>query len=355
MAKDFYETLGVQKNASKEEIKKAFHKLAHKYHPDKGGGDEKRFKEVNEAYQTLSDEKKRAEYDTYGHTFSGGGGGYQGGFEGFNGQGYGFDGVDIGDIFGDIFGGGGGRGERTPRGRDISMDIELTFEESVFGVTRKILLNKTSSCESCAGSGAKTGTTFQTCTTCNGKGKITEVRRSIFGQFATERVCDSCHGKGETPKDSCSTCGGIGVTKRQGEIELRVPIGIRDGEMIRMTGSGEAVPHGVSGDLYIKVYVKPHAIYRRDGTNNLITDLEVKLSDALLGAVYELRGIDGKMLDVKIPEGVKFGDILRLKEKGAPSTKGKHGDILINVRIQTPSRLSTKARKLIEELRSEGI
>ncbi len=359
MAKDFYETLGVERKANKEEIKKAFHKLAHKYHPDKGGGDDTKFKEVNEAYQTLSDEKKRREYDTYGHTFNGAGPqpNQGGGFEGGNGAG-GFDGVDLGDIFNDFFGGGfatNSTGSRVERGSDISIDIEISFEESVFGTQRKVVLGKTSQCDTCDGTGAKAGTKMKKCTTCNGKGKLNEVRRSFLGTFSTTRTCETCHGKGEIPEEKCKICGGLGVQKKQEEIAINVPAGIQDGEMIRMSGKGEGVAHGIAGDLYVKIHVKAHELYHREG-NNLVMNLDVKLTDALLGATYTSKSLDGKPMEIKIPEGVKFGDILRMKEKGIPSlNRGRVGDLLININIKTPTRLSGKAKKLIEELKSEGI
>ncbi len=360
MAKDYYETLGVERKATKDDIKKAFHKLAHKYHPDKKGGDEAKFKEVNEAYQTLSDEQKRREYDTYGHTFSGGGPSAGQGFEGFGGGfgGQGFDGVDLGDIFNDFFGGGfatNSAGARVERGSDISIDIEVSFLESVTGAQRKVVLGKTLQCDTCSGSGAKPGTKMKKCATCNGKGKINEVRRSFLGTFSTSRVCDACRGKGEIPEEKCKVCGGIGVQKKQEEIAIAVPPGIQDGEMIRMSGRGEGVAHGIAGDLYVKIHVKTHALYHREG-NNLVMDLDVKLSDALLGATYTSQSLDGKPMDIKIPEGVKFGDVLRMKEKGIPSTRGgRVGDLLINIHIKTPTRLSGKAKKLIEELKQEGI
>lgn len=357
MAKDYYGILGVDKKASKDEIKKAFHKLAHQYHPDKKGGNEEKFKEVNEAYQTLSDDTKRREYDTYGRTFSGAGNGGGAGFEGFGGfGGQGFEGVDLGDIFGDIFGGGFGAGrQEVERGRDISIDIELSFEESIFGAHRSVLLGKTSRCDTCSGSGAKPGTKLKKCATCNGKGRVTEMRRSFLGTFSTVAACSACHGRGETPDEKCKTCGGLGIHRKQEEVSIAVPPGIQDGEMIRLSGRGEGVAQGVSGDLYVKIHVKPHRVYRREG-NNLVMDLDVKLSDALLGATYHVNTLDGKDVEVKIPEGIKFGDTLRLKEKGVPSTgRNRAGDILIHVRIKTPQRLSGKAKKLIEELRGEGI
>lgn len=359
MAKDYYEILGVTKSASQEEIKKAFRKLAHEHHPDKKGGNEAKFKEASEAYQVLSDEKKRREYDTYGHTFNGAGGpgaGGYGGFEGFGGQG--FEGVDLGDIFGDFFGGGmGGHGgrQRVERGSDISIDIELSFEESVFGASRKVLLGKTSRCDTCDGAGAKPGTKMKQCATCKGKGKVTEMRRTFLGTFSTVEACGHCRGQGEIPEEKCKTCGGIGVLKKQEEIPIVIPPGIQNGEMVRMSGRGEAVARGIPGDLYIQIHVKPHPVYRREGMN-LVMTLDVKLSDALLGASYTIKLLDGRSQEIKIPEGVKFGDILRLKEKGIPNTgRGKTGDLLINVNIKTPQRLSNKAKKLVEELKNEGM
>ncbi|MDO8520621.1 MAG: J domain-containing protein [bacterium] len=358
--KDFYNILGVDRKASKDDLKKAFHKLAHQYHPDKKGGNEAKFKEVNEAYQTLSDEKKRREYDTYGHTFNGAGpeGGHPSGFEGFGGfGGQGFEGVDLGDIFGDLFGGGyaSATGNRVERGRDISIDIEISFEESIFGTQRKVLLGKASTCDVCSGSGAKPGTKMKKCTTCNGKGRVTEMRRSFLGNFSTVHACSACNGRGESPEEKCKTCGGIGILKKQEEIAVNVPPGINNGEMLRMSGRGEAVAQGIPGDLYIKVHVKPHALYHREG-NNLIMTLDVKLSDALLGSTYTITALDGKPIEVKIPEGVKFGDTLRLKERGVPNpSRGRAGDILIHVNIKTPTRLSGKVKKMIEDLRSEGI
>lgn len=359
MAKDYYEILGISKSASKEEIKKAFHKLAHKYHPDKAGGNEAKFKEINEAYQVLSDEKKRTQYDTYGSTsFDGGGpppgggaGGFGGGFQG------GFDGVDLGDIFNDFFGAGfnQGGGARAERGRDISVDIEISFEDSVFGTQRKVILGKTSTCDTCKGTGAKVGTKMKKCATCSGKGRINELRKSFLGTFSTVATCTVCQGVGEIPEDKCTNCKGLGVVKKQEEITINVPQGISAGEMLRMSGFGEAVSHGVPGDLYIKVHVKPHAYFHREGLN-LVMNLDVKLSDALLGATYKITTLDEKSVDVKIPEGVKFGDTLRLKEKGISSNgRGRSGDILLHVNIKTPSKLSHKAKKIVEELRSEGV
>jgi molecular chaperone DnaJ len=359
MAKNYYEILGVEKGATKEDIKKAFRKLAHKYHPDKGG-DEAKFKEINEAYSILSDDKKRAEYDSYGRVFEDGqpgpgGFGNMGGFdfsdfaERFGGQG-GFEGAfDLGDIFGDMFGGG-----RAKRGRDISIDIEISFEEMAFGTERKVLLSKVSECLTCGGNGAKPGTELHTCTTCNGKGKVHETRKSMFGAFTTVRTCDACRGVGKVPKERCETCKGVGVLKRQEEVTIAIPSGIQTGEMIRLTGEGEAIPGGTAGDLYVRIHVKPHAVFKRDG-NNLAMGLDIKLSDALLGKEIFITTLEGKQLEVKIPRGVSIDEILRIKGKGIAVPGGKRGDLMIKLNIRMPQKLSHKAETLIKELKQEGI
>lgn len=359
--KDYYEVLGVARNSNKDDIKKAFRKLAHKYHPDKKDGDEAKFKEVNEAYGVLSDDKKRAEYDQYGRVFSGAGGQGAGaeGFGGFDwsnftnagGNGQGFD-FDLGDIFGNIF--GGGNREKARRGRDISIDIELSFEESIFGTERKVLLNKTSACDACTGTGAEKGSEMITCTICNGKGAVREARRSLIGTFTTTRTCDTCHGAGKIPKQECRECRGAGVLKKEKEILVSIPKGIENGEMVRIPKNGEAIPHGTAGDLYVKLHVKPHAIWHKEGSD-LVTDLKVKLSDALLGADYNLKTLDGD-ITLKIPEGVSFGEILRIRGKGVPFEKGKgRGDILVKIKIELPQKLSRSAKKMMEELKKEGV
>jgi len=364
MSKNYYESLGIEKNASKDEIKKAFHKQAHKYHPDKNKGDDKKFKEVNEAYQVLSDDQKRARYDQFGSAdgpmgggnYGGGQGGFSGGFEGFDFSGFqngqGFDMGDIGDIFGDIF--GGGRGTRnTRRGRDIQTEIELTFEESIFGVVRKVSINKQSTCDICKGTGGKVGSKVNTCSTCKGQGQIREVRRSILGSFQTTKTCETCLGSGKIPSEKCSVCRGAGVLRKEKEIELNIPAGINNAEMLKMSGAGEDIQSGQSGDLYIKVKVKPHAIYKRDELN-LTMDLPIKLSDALLGMTYNLKTLEGNNLEVKIPEGINHNELLRVRGKGVPSTRGR-GDIILRIQVKMPTRLSRKSKELIDELKKEGI
>ena len=326
MSKDYYETLGVSKTASKDEIKKAFYKLAQKYHPDKKEGNEAKFKQVNEAYQVLSNDDKRSKYDQYGSGFEnmggpqgGGFGGAQGGFGGFDFSGFqngnggaDFDFGNLNDIFSDFFGGGmsGGRREKR-RGRDISTEIQISFSDSIFGINRKVLITKTSNCITCHGSGAKPGSGMITCKTCNGQGHIRESKRTIFGNIANTKVCEVCLGTGEVPKEICETCKGKGVQRREEEVSIVIPAGIRDGEMIRMTGYGEAVSRGTTGDLYVKINVAPHAVFKREG-NDLVMNLNLKLSDALLGIKYPIQTLDGN-IEVTIPEGVSVNEILRVR------------------------------------------
>lgn len=357
MAQDYYKVLGVDRNASKEEIKKAYRKLAHKYHPDKNEGSEGKFKEVNEAYYVLSDDKRRAEYDAYGTTFAGA--------EGFAGApdwsvfsemadifADSAGNLDFSEFFSDFF--GTGRARRRPRGRDISIDIEIPFREAVFGTVRQVLLTKAGVCDICKGAGAEPGTDLKTCSTCNGKGKVRDIKSSIIGTFSTVRTCSECFGRGEVPKVKCKNCHGLGVLNKTQEVNLTIPAGIENGEMIRLSGEGEAVAGGITGDLYIKVHVEPDPLFRRDG-DNLVMDLPVKLTDALLGAEYKIQTLDGEV-SVKIPEGVSHGELLRIRGKGIPTDAGRRrGDLFVRVSVKMPTKLSKEVKELIEKLRKEGI
>jgi molecular chaperone DnaJ len=361
--KDYYGVLGVDKKATQDDIKKAFRKLAHKFHPDKGGTDESKFKEITEAYSVLSDDKKRREYDTYGQAFAGGAGpshGGQGGnpFGGFDfsqfQQGFGNGGVefDFGDIFGDIFS-GGRQQARTPRGRDISIDLEISFKDAAFGTSRNVLIAKVSTCSLCHGTGAKPGTELMSCTTCNGSGKIHETRNSILGQFSSVRACTICEGTGKVPKEKCAECKGHGVRRMQEEIKINIPAGVDNGEMIRMQAQGEAIKAGIAGDLYVKIHVKPHAIFRREGSN-LIMNLPVKMTDALLGTTVSIESLEGKTLEVKIPPMKRAEELLRVAGKGIPLESGR-GDLIIRLEVALPYKLSSKAKKAVEDLRNEGL
>jgi molecular chaperone DnaJ len=358
MAKDYYNVLGVDRKATQDDIKKAFRKLAHKYHPDKGGTDESKFKEITEAYSVLSDDKKRREYDTYGQAFPGGSAGPQGNpFGGFDfsqfQQGFGNGGVDFdfGDIFGDVF--GGRNQHRAPRGRDISIDLEIPFKDAAFGTTRTVLIAKVSTCTVCRGSGAKPGTELEACKTCNGSGRVHETRNSILGQFTSVRTCVACEGTGKIPKEKCTECKGHGVHRKQEEIKINIPAGIDNGEMIRMPGQGEAIKAGTAGDLYVKVHVKPHQAFRREGAN-LVMDLPVKLTDALLGTTVSIESLEGKTLEVKIPPMKRAEELLRVAGKGIP-VEGSRGDLIIRLEVALPHKLSGKAKKSVEDLKSEGL
>ena len=363
MAKDYYKTLGVEKNANKEDIKKAFRKLAHEHHPDKGGNSEK-FKELSEAYSVLSDDQKRSQYDTFGSAGpSAGGGSYGGGFQGGQGfEGFDFSGFgggqngqnfefDLGDIFGDFF--GGGRKPKTKKGRDISIDLDLSFYESVFGGEKKIHLTKQSKCKVCNASGAKSGTSMETCPTCGGNGKIRQAQKSIFGTFMTEAICETCGGLGQVPREKCTSCRGSGVLKNEEELTVSIPSDVNDGETIRLSGGGEHIKGGTSGDLYIKIHVKRDLLFKKEG-KDLVTELNIKLSDALLGGKYMLKTLDGD-IELHVPEGAEFGQILRIKGKGVPVTGTKRGDLLIKLNIKLPTRLSRKAKEAFEGLKGEGI
>ncbi len=356
MDKNYYEILGIAKTASKDEVKKAYRKLAHKYHPDKNKGDDNKFKEINEAYSVLGDDKKRAEYDTYGRVF-GGGQGFAGGDGASSGWDFGGAGAgaawDLNDIFENFFTGQGGAG-RTKRGRDISIDLEISFEESVFGTERKVLLSKISPCETCSGSGAAPGADFKKCGFCGGGGRVRETRKSFFGSMTSLRECGKCRGKGSVPSKQCSPCGGAGVMPKEEEITVNTPPGIMDGEMIKFPAMGEAISNGIAGDLYVKIHVLPHPVFKRQGSN-ILMDLDIKISDALLGAEKDIRTVDGSTIKLKIPAGIAFGEVLRVKGKGIPGRRGGRGDLMIRVLTRVPKKLSKSAKKLVEELREQGL
>jgi len=289
--KDYYKILGVEKKATAEEVKKAYRKLAHQFHPDKNEGDATRFKDISEAYAVLGDQKKRAEYDAYGQTFAGGGGaGNAGGFDfsGFQGNAGGFQ-FDLNDLFGEFF---GGNYQRTPRGRDVSIDIQISFKESIFGTQKDILIPM------------------------------------------------------PVQKDGK-------VTREQQSVSIQVPPGVNDGEMLRLNGRGEAITNGSPGDLYVKIHVSPSPKFRKEGAH-LVSDLDVKLTDALLGFEYEVETLDGT-IKVKIPKGIKHGELLRVKGKGVPVGSDRRGDLLLRLQVKMPSKLSRKAKKLVEQLREEGL
>jgi molecular chaperone DnaJ len=359
--KDYYEILGVQKTAGEEEIKRAFRKLAQKYHPDKKDGDEKRFKEVSEAYAILSDKKRRAEYDMGGRAFNGGGAQGQAGFGGFDFSQFtnGFSGFsaggagqefDLGDIFGEFFSSGGRQGRR---GRDVSIDIELTFNEALFGADRRVLIAKVGLCNVCDGSGSEKGSKTITCSTCNGKGDIRETRNTFFGAFTSARPCPKCHGKGTVPEKPCHGCRGAGIGRREEEIQITVPAGVDNGEMIRMPGRGEAVVGGTFGDLYVKLHVKADPLFKRDG-NNLLTTLHIKMTEAILGGSYTVKAPDGDET-IHVAPGTSHGELIRVRGRGVPYGRGSRGDLHVRIEVDVPKKLSREARELVEKMRALGL
>lgn len=352
MSKDYYKLLGIEKNASAEEIKKSFRALAHKYHPDKQGGDEAKFKEINEAYQVLGDEKKRAQYDQFGSAaFDGSaGGGYGGG--GFNGAGFDFSGFqnagfeDLGDIFGGMFGGSRG-GSRERRGGDIQVDVQLSFQDSVFGVEKEISLTKNVACERCGGNGAEPGKGTKKCGTCDGHGVVVGIQRTIIGNMQTKRTCETCHGSGEIPNVSCSMCHGAGIEKKRKTIRVNIPSGVEDGTVLRVRSEGEAVKGGESGDLFVRISVKPDSRFERDGLT-IYSEKKIGFTQAALGCVVPIETVDGKV-DLNIPAGTQSQTQLRLRGKGVPSRSGR-GDHIVIIKVVTPHKLSKEQRKMLETL-----
>lgn len=354
MAKDYYKTLGIEKNASQDDIKKAFRRLAHRYHPDKSGGDEAKFKEANEAYQVLSDEKKRAQYDQFGSASFDGSAGFGGqGFGGFSsfsgGAGSGFAGQgfeDLGDIFGDLFGGGRTR-TRERRGSDIQVDMELTFKESIFGVQKDAELMKTVTCERCAGTGGEPGAGMETCKDCDGNGVQIGVQRTMFGNIQTKRTCETCQGTGEMPKKICTTCHGQGVDRKKQTFTVTIPPGVENGAMLRVRGEGEAIKAGRTGDLFVRLHVPKDRHFERDGAT-LISQATIGFTQAALGDTIEVETVDGPV-DLKVPAGTQSGSQFRLRGKGVPHGRGR-GDQIVVVNVETPTKLSREQKKLLEEL-----
>lgn len=367
MSNNYYDILGVSKGASDEEIKKAYRKLAHQYHPDKTGGDETKFKEINEAYQVLSDKAKRQQYDQFGQTFNqaGGGQGFGGfDFSGFDfsnftqgqgGQGFSFDfgGEDLGDIFSGVF--GGGRGRRKKRGQDIQIDLEISFEEMVKGMTREVNLYRTVKCSHCSGKGGEPGAGKKTCPECHGAGQVRKVRRSFLGNFEQIVVCPKCSGEGEIFEKKCAKCGGDGRAKEESQISIQIPAGIQDGQAISLRGQGEAGEKGASaGDLYVSIHVQKHPKFTRKNLDITSTEY-IPFSMAVMGGKIEVETIDGNLV-LKIPAGTQSGEIFRVKEKGVPELNGRGvGNHLIKIVVRTPKNLSRRQKELIGELQEEGI
>lgn len=356
MKRDYYEILGVSKSATAEEIKRAYRKLAVRHHPDKEGGDETKFKEATEAYETLSDDKKRAVYDQFGHAGAQFGGdnpfGGAGGFD-FSGFDFSGGGVDLGDILGQMMGGGfGGRGQRPVRGRDLEIALTLDFKEAVFGVEKTLPLELDDLCQTCSGSGAKPGTGTKTCQTCGGRGQVTRVQQTILGNIQQTTVCPDCDGKGQIPETKCEICHGSGVQHRRTELSLKIPAGIDNGATIRLAGQGAATPHsGVKGDLYVHIRVKPDRNFTRDGAN-IISGADIDMVEAALGTEIPVVTVDGEV-KLKIPAGTQSGRVVRLSGKGVPRRSGR-GDHLVQVTVHTPEKLTARQKELLEQFLAES-
>lgn len=356
MAKrDYYEILGVSRNASEEEIKKAYRKLAIKYHPDKNPDDkesEEKFKEAAEAYEVLSNAEKRQRYDQFGHAGVGGNGG-AGGFGGMNMEDI-FE--QFGNIFGEGFGGSFGSrqrgGRRVNKGTNLRVKVKLTLEEIVSGVNKKIRVNKFIACKDCSGTGAEKGSSYNTCTTCRGSGRVTRITNTILGQMQTASTCPACGGEGQTITKKCTSCHGDGIVRGEEIISVDLPAGVEDGMQLSMSGKGNAAPRGgIAGDLIIVIEEQEHEFIKRDGSN-LMYDLYISFIDAVLGASVEVPTIEGKV-KIKIEPGTQAGKVLRLKGKGVPQLNSYgRGDFLIHVNVWTPQHLSKEEKELLEKLRN---
>ena len=365
--RDYYEILGVNKNATDDELKKAYRKLAKKYHPDANlddkAGAEAKFKEVNEAYENLSDPQKRRMYDQFGTVdpqgFGGAGGpfGGQGGYYSYSSSDFG-DFGDLGDIFSSFFGGGfggrasSGRRQTGPKkGADLNLAMDITFEQAFLGVEKEVIITRNDTCEVCHGSGSKPGTSKMKCTTCNGTGQVTQVQNTILGQMQTRRTCTTCHGTGEIIKEPCETCHGKGTIRKQPKIKVKIPAGIDDNQTVVLRGEGEpGEKGGAKGDLYITVRIKRHSIYTRKG-NQVLCEVPITITQATLGAELEIPMVDGSKEKYKIPEGTQTGTKFTIRNKGFKSVNSSSvGDFVFTVTVQTPKRLSKEQRDLLTQL-----
>ena len=353
--RDYYEVLGVKKDASEADLKKAFRQMAKKYHPDVNPGDksaEAKFKEVNEAYDILSDSQKRARYDQFGHAgvdpSAAAGGPFGGGFGGVD--------FDLGDIFDSFFGGGFGGGRSSSRSRssaqrgaDLKQRVDLTFEEAAFGVEKQINITKNVKCEKCGGTGARDGSSPKQCPTCHGTGQ-TQVRQNTpFGQFSTIKTCETCRGEGKIISNPCTSCNGSGTIKKPTKLAVKIPGGIDNGQSISLRGEGESgVRGGPNGDLYVTVSVRKHPLFTRDGAD-VICEMPITFAQAALGSEVEVPTLDGKV-KYTIPEGTQTGTVFRLRNKGIPYLRGNgRGDQFVKTIVEVPKKLNEKQKKILRE------
>jgi molecular chaperone DnaJ len=360
--KDYYQILGVKKNATAEDIKKAYYKLAHKYHPDKGG-DEKKFKEVNEAYQILSNKEKRNQYDRFGRVFEGGAG-PEPGFDfqwawggGRQDMDFEFDFGDLGEMVEDVFGFGASRRQKDlKKGKDIEVDIEIALEETLKSREKEIFIEKYVLCSRCAGIGAEPGAKINECFSCRGAGQVQQIKRSVFGSFTRYTICPECKGEGQRPEKPCNVCKGEGRVKGDETIKIFIPSGVDTNQLIRVEGKGEAGKRGgKAGDLYVRIFVKEHPLFERRG-DDLYTSVPISYTSAVLGDEVEVKTLEETKLFLKVPAGTESGDVLRISGKGIPHFSGYgRGNLYVELIVRTPKKLTRKQKELLERLREEGI
>lgn len=367
MAKDYYKILGVSKDASQQEIKKAYRKLAHKYHPDKGG-DEEKFKKINEAYQVLSDDKKRAQYDRFG-AVPGGSGGTEGAgfdFDQFKkafgqqfGGGFRFNFDNLEDIVEEMFGFGAGAERKKRdlrRGQDIKLDVELSLDQTLESINQEISLRKFIQCPRCEGSGAEPDSSTKECRSCRGEGRVRQIKKTPFGSITKFIICPECEGQGTIPEQPCNVCNGEGRIKKSTEFEFTIPAGVDSGQVIRFKGKGHAGKKGgPAGNLYVRILVEEHPKFKRKG-DDLHLELPISFSQAALGDQLKVKTLSGKQVSVDIPKGSESGEVLKVKGKGIPHFSGfGRGDLYLKLKVDIPSRLSSKQKELINKLKEEGL
>ncbi len=356
--RDYYEILGVKKDASADEIKKSFRRAAIEHHPDRGG-DETKFKELNEAYEVLKDTEKRKRYDQFGHAGVGGAGGNPFAGGGFGGQGqnvnFDFGDLGLGDIFSSFFGGGAPDGgqRRQTRGRDVEAGIEISFEQAVFGTEADLTLTLDDTCEHCKGSTVEPGHELKTCDQCGGSGQVVTVSRTIFGNIQQAVICPKCHGSGKVPEKACSVCKGKGTQTKKQKIQLKIPAGIDDGATIRLREHGEAIANGPKGDLYVNIRVKPHKHFTREG-DLILSEEHIDMIQATLGDEIEVQTVDGPVT-MKIPSGTQPGSDFKLSGHGVPHLKGNsRGAQIVTILVDIPNKLNKRQKKLLEDLQRES-
>lgn len=349
--RDYYEILGVGKDASADEVKKAFRRAAVEHHPDRGG-DEAKFKELNEAYEVLKDGEKRKRYDQFGHAGVGGAssGSYGGGFGQGQNVNFDFGDLGLGDIFSSFFGGGGGgqHSQRQSRGRDVEAGVEISFEQAIFGTEVELGLNLDDTCEHCKGSTVEPGYELKTCDQCKGAGQVVAVSRTIFGNIQQAMVCPKCHGAGKIPEKICSVCHGKGTQAKKQKVELKVPAGIDDGATIRLREHGEAIAHGPKGDLYVNIRVKPHKHFTREG-DLILSEEHVGMVEAALGTEIEVNTVDGPVR-MKVPAGTQSGSDFKLSGHGVPHLKGStRGAHIVTISVDIPTKLTKQQQELLQQ------